>query len=71
MENELFNTIYQKTVKFLVCFFIQLHGSVNTCYQTKHLRGVIQKYAEKCHYFHIVNANNIIFVHNQAKFMPI
>ena len=35
------------------------------------LRGVIQKYTEKCHYFHNFNANYIIFVHNQAKFMPI
>ena len=33
--------------------------------------GVIQKYAEKCHYFHNFNANNIIFVHNEAKFMLI
>ena len=35
------------------------------------MRGVIQKYAEKCHYYHNFNANYIIFVHNQAKFMLI
>ena len=33
--------------------------------------GVIQKYAEKCHYFYNFNANYIIFVQNQDKFMPI
>ena len=36
-----------------------------------HIGGVIQKYAEKCHYFHNFNTNYIIFVHNQAKFMLI
>ena len=35
------------------------------------LRGVIKKYAEKCHYIHNFNRNYIIVVQNQAKFMPI
>ena len=35
------------------------------------IRGVIQNYAEKCHYIYNFNVNYIIFVHNQAKTMPI
>ena len=33
--------------------------------------ALIQKYAEKCRYFHNFNENYIIFAHNKAKFMPI
>ena len=34
------------------------------------IRGVIQKYTEKCHYFHNFNVNYIVIVHNYAQIMP-
>ena len=40
-------------------------------YSKKEIGGVIQKYAEKCYYFDNFNANDIIFVYNQVKCMPI
>ena len=55
----LFGTIRIGNHMFLLLFFFL------------YIRGVIQKYAEKCHYFHNFNANYNIFVHNQANFMPI